>query len=165
MSHAFKDAKSSEENAKALRRNAASWDAEAMYLYGRHLYDGRYIFEGGRFLARFWLERAHRAGSVRGTHFLGRCTIRQDVELGMKYFKIAAAQGSDQAAFDLGKVYGGVDSFAYDAMLPTNREEAIRWFRAGLDRNCLVKHATSSNILSAEYELNKLLDERRAEQE
>ena len=116
---------------EALLQRAACGDAYAMYSVGVHYGRGTNGFQEDYTLSRKWYKQAHahEAGSIEGTAAYGfhlwvgkggdKCLWK-----GAMYLGIAAAQGSDYAAYNLGMGLAG-GKFGMNV----DEKEAIRWLQ------------------------------------
>ena len=107
-------------------------------------------------LAYKWAKKAHTAGSVIGTAqfgcllFTGIGVAKNEVE-GIAYTFVAAAQGSDCAAYNLGR------AFCYGACgLSVDTAQGIHWLQKCLSDACPHKHLSESHLEDARAMLQQL---------
>ena len=140
---------------KMMREADEDGDAESMYnvaVFYRYGVEG---FEQDDNLHFVWMKKVHEAGSVYGTAGLGKAYlfgegVERCYRLGMVYTSMAAALGSDMAAFYLGM---GLANGDYD--LPINIPKAIKWLRKSVD-HCEYEHISDSLFEEANTKLQEL---------
>jgi hypothetical protein len=139
-----------------LLKKAAGGNSGAMYSVGSCYYSGVHGFKKDQKLALEWYKKAHEAGNVKGTASLGgylcygldgaaRC-----YSTGMMYLGIAAAQGSNVAAY-----YLGMARARGDCGLSVNKDEAIYWL-AKAAGNCSHDHLIEECKNAAKEMVNEL---------
>jgi TPR repeat protein len=111
-----------------LLKKAEGGDAEAMYIAGVRYCYGTKGFKKDEKLALKWYTKSHEAGNIAGTAALGdyictgHCGLTISHTTGMAYIGIAAAQGSNYAAYLLGMAWAG-GKYGMNV----NRNEALYW--------------------------------------
>ena len=136
---------------EALLKKAEGGDAKAMYHVGVLFKIGTEGFKKDRSTAFSWFKKAHEAGSVPGTAVHGGCLCYDGYhQTGMMYMGIAAAQGSDYAAYELGMAFA-------DGKFNTrvNRKDAIHWLKKA-DGTCEFLQLTKESIPKAKMKLEEL---------
>jgi U-box domain/Sel1 repeat len=120
-----------------LQKKAKSGDARAMVELGVRYEKGTRGFEKDGEAALEWYERAHNAGNIKGTAYLGRRLCSSGVakcgSQGLMYISIAAGQGSNWAAAKLGLALAN-GSYG----LPKNEKEAICWLTKALGASSIM---------------------------
>ncbi|CAB9517637.1 unknown protein [Seminavis robusta] len=138
------------EKDKLLQR-ANGGDGQAMYSAGIN------GFEKNLQLAYAWYKKSHEAGNVKGTACLGQCLVRglgvtNKVAPGMHCLTHAANNGSDYAAYTLGKAFAK----GYFG-LPVNKKEAMFWLAKSVGV-CTHSHMSGSFKVVAQKELDELVN-------
>jgi Sel1 repeat/U-box domain len=137
-----------------MLQKANRGDATAMVELGVRYETGIRGLEKDVAAAFHWYERAHHAGNIKGTAYLGRrlCStgVGKDRVMGLMYLSIAAGQGSNWAAAKLGLAlakgkYG----------LPKNEQEAIRWLSRALSP-CPIGHMNNDQRDTVQRKLDEL---------
>ena len=139
-----------------LLKKAESGDSKAMCSVGNAYFHGKNGFVKDEKLAYSWCKKAHEAGNVQGTAcvgwrlFEGR-GVAKSQRMGMVYTSMAAGQGSNLAAYYLGKAlalgeYG----------LPVDKSEAIHWLQKSLNPECPYRHMSDWGKNDAQRILNDL---------
>jgi U-box domain/Sel1 repeat len=124
-----------------LLKMAEGGDADAMYRVAVCHISGTDGFKQDDMVANAWCKKAHHAGSIKGTALLGSMCVgvAEHQADGMMYLGIAAAQGSNYAAYFLGRAkadgYFGVS---------VNKEEAIYWLEKAVG-DCPFDHLMHEN--------------------
>ncbi|CAB9521338.1 Sel1 domain protein repeat-containing protein [Seminavis robusta] len=140
-----------------LLDRARGGDKKAMFDLGYYYKKGLNGFKQDLEQAFSWYQRAHEAGCVRSTaclgfaYFYGR-GVPKDQKTGIMFITMAAAQGSDFGAYELGM------KLAIGRGLPVNKKEAIRWLRTCLSGSCQHQHLTQMGKDEARSKLNDLLN-------
>jgi Sel1 repeat/U-box domain len=146
-----------QKDTEVLLKRAEEGNAVSMYNLGVFYRDGTKGFKKDEELTVAWFTKAHLAGSVPGTALLGdsicnghggvvKCHIT-----GMMYLGIAAGQGSDYAAYQLGKALANGT-----CGVRVNKGEAIYWLQKAAG-TCVHNHMAQSDKEKAQQEVNKLL--------
>jgi hypothetical protein len=115
---------------------AESGNANSMKILGHHYLHGAHGFKKDTELGFSWNQRAHLAGDVCGTAVIGHCLSRgigvaMCHRQGLMYLTMAAAKGSDLAAYWLGQALAGG---LYG--LPVDTVEAKYWLQHSLSGDC-----------------------------
>jgi U-box domain len=125
-----------------LLKMAKGGDADAMYRVAVGHCAASHGFKLDLNAAMSWCRKAHHAGSIKGTALLGSmCAVDAKYQAeGTMYLGIAAAQGSNYAAYFLGLAraegwYG----------LSANKDEAIYWLEKALG-DCSLDHLMSEHM-------------------
>ncbi|CAB9500726.1 Sel1 repeat [Seminavis robusta] len=129
----------------ALKASAASGDTSAMLKLGFAFGAGTSCVPKDSTVACTWFQKGHAAGCVRATAWLGYCYITgYGVEhtcsvKGMAFIAIAAAKGSDFAAYVLGRaLYCGKYG------MPVDMDEGVRWLQKSLSQHdCPLQNLTN----------------------
>ncbi|CAB9514221.1 Sel1 domain protein repeat-containing protein [Seminavis robusta] len=138
-----------------LLKKADGGDGDAMHSVGLRFLLGLGGFNQDTELAFQWHQRSHEAGNVKSTAVVGRSyLLGTGVQLcrqkGTMYVSIAAGQGSNVAAFDLGMALAdGKYGFS------VNKAEAIRWLEKAVG-DCSHDHLRDSFKNRAQQKLNEL---------
>lgn len=145
--------------AQALLRRAEAGDANAMALVGNRYLNGKDGFKKDAQQAYTWCKRAHEAGSIYGTGRLGYHLARgigagKNTSEGTMYLGIAAGQGSDYAAYLLGRAFAE-GKFG----LVRSPEKALEWLRRCLDSSCPFQHLNDEMKQRARELFHELHDE------
>ncbi|CAB9517635.1 Sel1 domain protein repeat-containing protein [Seminavis robusta] len=138
-----------------LLQKANDGDSESMYTAARRYDDGLDGFEKDQSLAYQWYKKSHEAGNVKGTAMLGQCRVHgwgveQSFPIGIHYLTRAAENGSDYAAYVLGKAFA---KGRYG--MTVNNKEAIFWLQKSLG-DCAHQHAAESVKAKAQQFLGEL---------
>jgi TPR repeat protein len=139
-----------------LLKKAEGGDSDAMYSVAVHYDNDTDGFKEDAKLALKWYKKAHKAGDVMGTALLGYflCNGLGGVATchttGMSYISIAAAQGSNFAAYILGMALA-------DGMhgMIVNVEEAIYWLEKAVG-DCEHNHFDDEDKKQAQQKVNEL---------
>jgi Sel1 repeat/U-box domain len=150
-----KDLMKDKETNRQLPTKANTGDAEAMILLGVAYEQGSGCHPKDPKKAVQWYQKAHNAGSVKGTAYLGDayCTglgVDQDIELGVAFYFEAAQKGSDFAAHFLGMTYAE-GNYGF----PQNLELAKAWLQKCVAK-CDVEHMDHEEEEEAHKTLEKL---------
>lgn len=118
-----------------LRKKAEAGNSNSMAHIGSYYRDGSEGLKQDNALALYWFRLAHAEGNTIGTARLGRLltneTSLKSTTEGVMFLSIAAAKGSDHAAYDLGPALPtGTKN------LPVNKAEAIRLLKKCSDGTC-----------------------------
>ncbi|CAB9519371.1 Sel1 domain protein repeat-containing protein [Seminavis robusta] len=140
---------------KDLLQKANEGSRRAMFKVAQHYAAGSNGFGEDAKLAFKWYKKAHAAGNVKATSFLGDALVngkgvRKSRRLGSLYITQAATAGSDFAAYSLGKAFA-TGSWS----LPENEDEAIFWLRKCLG-DCAHFHMTKDMKKKAQGLLEEL---------
>jgi len=166
LADSWKEKEEDQKQANLLLQEARDHgDADAMYEIYRRCKSGSDPFFRQDFdVAYHWLQRAHRAGSVKATAVWGMilCTgqmgddeefIPHNKVTGMVLTTLAAQQGSDLAAFRLGRAYAlGMYGMMVDV------PEAIGWLEVSLSMKCRHSHISEAIREQARELLVYLMD-------
>jgi hypothetical protein len=137
-----------------MLKKAKSGDAKAMVELGVRYETGIRGFEKDVKAAFNWYERAHHAGNIKGTAYLGRRMCSTGVgkcrNMGLMYLSIAAGQGSNWAAAKLGLALA---KGSYG--LPKNEREAICWLSKALSP-CQIRHMNADQRDTVQRKLDEL---------
>jgi TPR repeat protein len=142
-----------------LLKLAESGDSIAMLQIGCNYQLGEEGFKMDGKLSFSWYKRAHEAGDVKGTAFIGIFLligkgVTKSLPEGLVYLVSAAERGSDFAAFRLGmaKAEGNWG-------LSVNSKEAIQWLEKCLSPSCKTGNMADSQKEEATQMLQELLEE------
>jgi TPR repeat protein len=137
-------------------KKAERGDPEAMWKLGVKYSYGTLGFKKDDKLALKWYTKCHEAGNVKGTALMGyymykgKGGARKNCPEGIVYLGIAAAQGSNFAAYHL--VMAWADGLHG---MGVNKDEAIRWLETASGK-CLHMHLAQEAKQKAQQKLNML---------
>ena len=138
-------------------KRAEAGDAVAMQHVAWFYETGEKAFIGKDMAKAFmWQERAHNAFDFHATAKVGELLligvgVPQDITRGAMLLGMAAAKGSDFAAFVLGKMLAD-GTFGFEVDL----KEARRWLETSLSSDCPMKHMTSDCKKRAQEYLDRV---------
>ena len=117
---------------EALLKLANSGDSMAMHKLAHNYYAGWNGFEKDHILAFQWHQRAHNAGEIQATAWMGTMLlegrgVNKSTKEGIMYVCLAAGQGSKLAAYVIGKTIADGKHG-----LKANTAEAIRWLKKSI---------------------------------
>lgn len=140
----------------ALQAKAEGGDADAMFDLGVNFENGIDGFMEDPKMAHSWYEKAHKAGSIKGTAFLGfnylfEDYVERNVFYGSYLLTMAAERGSDYAAFQLAEIFR-----EGDCGMEKDNALAIKWFERALDPDCPHKHLLDEHRTEAQEKLDEL---------
>jgi len=163
LADAWKKKEKEKKGADELLKKAQDGDAASMHLVYVYSSEGTRGFKKDCKLASQWLKKAHAAGSVKATAALGNWSILgwhdvpKNIADGLVLTTMAAKDGSDLAAFRLGRAMAEGKHG-----LSVNKAEAIVWLQKSLDKNkCHFHHLAES----AREKARTLLEELTADAE
>ncbi|KAL3917454.1 MAG: hypothetical protein SGARI_007710, partial [Bacillariaceae sp.] len=141
---------------KNLLEKAEGGDPDAMATVA-----GNFVWGDNDFLRDFkmayeWSKRAHAAGSIVGTAYLGSmlqpgCGVEQNQMMGTMYLGLAAGAGSNYAAYLLGTYLSGRDG-----------DQAIRLLECVVNNTCKYDHLPARLKEVAQQTLARLKEESAA---
>lgn len=139
-------------------KKADQGDIKAMQDVAGGYFWGVRGFPKNQKIAFTWYVKAHDAGSVFGTACMGALLcwgsgVEADTKKGIMYISIAAGQGSDFAALELGMALAD-GAFG----VAKNPKEAIRWLQKYLTGNCTDKKLPLDKRTDALKKLAELQD-------
>ncbi|KAL3924235.1 MAG: hypothetical protein SGILL_001165 [Bacillariaceae sp.] len=145
---------------KELLRQAENGHAEAMGTLAKYFFTGKHDFAEDDGKAYEWSKKAHAAGSVLGTAYLGIYLtngyggVESNVNQGTTYLALAAGRGSNFAAYELGCgfVHGNYG-------LEKDKTEAIRLLEQATSDTCQYAHLSYLCKESARKILDRLKEE------
>ncbi|CAB9505327.1 Sel1 domain protein repeat-containing protein [Seminavis robusta] len=135
-------------------KEAEAGDEDSMYAAAVKYENGTKGFKQDLKLAFHWVEKAHLAGhvmatAVMGSYYLNGCGVEECLHLGIMYASVAAAQGSDWAAYILGLTFAqGIHGVVMD------KSVAVVWLKKALGE-CAHKYMNDQKKQSLEL-LNEL---------
>ena len=121
------DEKGDEETVSWCRKAAKSGNAEAQYLFGMLVYDGRGVQQDNCVAMLWWMKAAEQNHAkalvmLGNLHRKGQC-IAENYPKAIAYWKRAAVQNNVWAYHNLGTAY-------YDGIgVDKNPHEAVRWWK------------------------------------
>ena len=150
-----------QEKKEKLVREAEAGNAKSMFDVAWNYSKGDGGFKKDDTSAFEWYEKSHYAGNVQATAVLGYLYgkgrgAEKNFQIATTYLGIAAAKGSDFAAYNLAMAYTGKSNIGG---LSVNQKEAIHWLEVCLDPTCAVKNLTPDFKDRAKETLKKLRDE------
>ena len=139
-----------------LLREAEAGDVRALGRVATSYNHGINGFPVDKKLSFFWSNRAHYAGDIKSTARIGFFLVQgegteQDTALGVVYISIAAANGSDFAAYRLGMALA-----LGRYHLPINVPEAIKWLTKATNNTCEHRHLRPARKIEARQLLAQL---------
>ncbi|CAB9516986.1 Sel1 domain protein repeat-containing protein [Seminavis robusta] len=138
-----------------LLKKAEKGDAEAMYRAGEYYHRGAHGFPEDDNVALAWFKKSHRAGNVKGTALTGDYLLEgwaddKDYKKGMYMSTVAAARGSNLAAYNLGMAFAD-GAYGMSRDVP----EAIFWLEKAVGK-CPVDHLDDNHKEKAQEKLDEL---------
>lgn len=150
-------------------KKAEGGDAEAMYDAGEIYEHGSHLVKKDMDLALTWYKKAHEAGNIKGTALLGYHICNPHcgyigsgsfgspgyrTGTGLMYTCIAAAQGSNHAAYHLGMALSGA-STNHTYGINVNTTEAVPWLEKAVG-DCWYDHLNDAEKNTAQNKLSEL---------